>query len=404
MDQLSTDLASLKIDRDPPVASGGHLRGWSLGLAGIAALLAAAAWAYPRVEAELFKTPVHLGTVLDISPTLSATSLTATGYVVAQRRSKVGSMIPGRVVKVHVREGARVERGDMLAELDATDLRSSVHAAHARVLSAQARILQNGAVLRESEVQLQRQRVLLAQRAVARSVVEDLEARVNTLRAEVQSAEADELTTQAEERLARANLARMNVLAPITGTVLNKPLDVGETVDLLTPILELADLHSLLVEVDVPESRFSTIELGGPCEVTFDALPGRRLKGRTRELGKRVNRSKATIPVKVAFDTEDAVILPDMSARVSFLSRDVDARDLAGPTTRVVPQRAVTQRDGQRVLFVSEGGKVKMVPITLGRSSTDGFELLEGPEVGTRVVLEPPEILRDGHTIKESSD
>lgn len=403
MDQLSTDLASLKIDRSPPAEGGGWVK-WLVALALIVGVVAGSAWAYPMVEAEVFKTDVRTGTVVDVSPTVSVTSLTATGYVVAERRSKVGSNIPGRIAKLHVKEGSEVKAGDLLAELDAAEHRSNVGAAQARVLAAEARVSQARAALSELQVQLKRQQSLAAQGAASRSVVEDLEARAGTAEAQVASAQAEVRAAQAQLALAKVNLERATIVAPLNGTVLNKPLDVGETVDIMTPILELADLTSVVVEIDVPETRLSLVKVGGPTEIALDAYPSQRFPGRVREIGRWVNRSKATVPVKVEFTEAHAEVLPDMSARVSFLTEALDEKSLAGPSKRVLPAKAVAQRDGKSVVFVVESGKVRAVPVELGERSADGVELVDGPDVGTRVVLDPPSTLADGHRVRERSE
>jgi HlyD family secretion protein len=403
VDQLSSDLASLKIDRTPAREGGGVLK-YLVWVGLLAALAAGGMWVYPHVEAEVFKTTVKTATVLDVSPSLAATSLTATGYVVALRRSKVGSNLPGRVAKMHVKEGSVVKQGQLLAELDADDQRGNVAAAQARVAAAEAKVASSKASMTELVVQEKRQRALVDAKGVARSVIEDLEARIETSKAEIAAAQAEVKAAQAQLALSRVNLGRMTINAPIDGTVVDKPLEVGETIEMLTPILELIDMSSLVVEIDVPEGRLGLVKVGGPAEISLDAFPGKRVSGRVRELGKRVNRSKATVPVKVEFLDADTEVLPDMSARVSFLTEALDQKALAGPSKRVMPEKAVTKRGGRDVVFVVEEGKVKQMAVTLGPKTDDGYELMEGPEPGSKVVLAPPETLASGQRIKEGSE
>jgi len=402
VDPLSSDLASLKIDRGAPAPS----RSWAgpvTWIAIVAALAAGGRWAYPMLEAELFKTEVKTAAIVEVSPSLALTSLTATGYVVAERRSKVGSNMPGRIAKLLVKEGSAVKAGEVLVELDAADQRTNVAAAQARVMSAQAKVALARANLRETTVQLERQRALLAQAATTRSVVEDLGSRVTILEAEIAAAEAEVNTALAQRELSRVSLGRMTITAPLSGTVLTKPLDVGETVDVLTPILELADLSSLVVEIDVPEARLGLVKLGGPCEIALDAFPERRLRGKVRDLGKRVDRSKATVPVKVEFVAATEGVLPDMSARASFLTEAIDEKAANAAAKVFVPAQAVAQRDGRPVVFLVENGKVRMRRVTLGAATSDGIELLQGPSTGSRVVLDPPSTLAEGQRVKEGT-
>jgi RND family efflux transporter MFP subunit len=404
VDDLSSDLASLKIDRDPPRAQASilpRLLGWLLALGALAGL---GAWLYPKLEAQFFKAEVKTSTIAEVSPSVALTSLTATGYVIAEKRSKVGANVPGRIAKLHVREGSVVKEGDLLVELDAADQKSNVAAAHARVLASDAKVASERASLRELHVQLERQRMLLTQNAAARSVVEDLEAKIGTAEAQIQAAQAESRASEAQVQLARVTLGRMTVSAPLAGTVLDKPLDVGETVNAQTALMEIADLGSLVVEIDVPEARLSLIKPGGPAEIALDAFAGKRLRGKVREIGKRVNRSKATVPVKVEFTDDTSEVLPDMSARVSFLTEALDEKALAKQSKLVVPAQAVTSRNGQRAVFVVEGGAVRLENVTLGPKSGDGYELNEGPPVGARVVMNPPATLQAGQRVKERTE
>lgn len=405
MDSLSSDLASLKIDRDPPSGGGGGAWvkwGIWLGVLGGLAFGVKAAW--PSLEAQVFKTEVTTGTIVDVSPSMALTSLTATGYVIAERRSKVGTNLPGRIANLLVHEGSQVKAGDVLVELDAADYKSAVQASQARVLAAQARVAASRAVLAELRVQIERQRKLVAQNVAARSVLEDLEAREGTQQAEIQAAEAEVKSAQAQVAVARTSLGRMTIAAPIDGTVLDKPLDVGESVDMIMPILELADLSSLVVEIDVPETRLSLVKVGGPCEISMDAFAGKRFRGQVREIGKRVNRAKATVPVKVEFVELDEGVLPDMSARVSFLTEELNQEALTGASKLIAPTKAIAQRQGASVVFVVESGKVKLEIVEVGETTSDGVELVSGPPAGTRVVLNPPSTLADGLSVKERTE
>jgi len=120
-----------------------------------------------------------------------------------------------------------------------------------------------------------------------------------------------------------------------------------------------------------------------------------------REIGKKVDRAKATVTVKVAFvDAMDGAI-PDMSARTSFLSEEVSADAIKEKPKKVVPSSAVTERNGGKVVFVITQGVVKLAPVKVGAPFGQGFELVDGPAPGTRVVANPSPDLFEGQHIKE---
>jgi len=93
--------------------------------------------------------------------------------------------------------------------------------------------------------------------------------------------------------------------------------------------------------------------------------------------------------------------LPDMAARVSFLNQALDPQAMKEPPKIVVPSSALAERAGGKVVFVVEEDAVRMVPVKLGPSFGRGFELVEGPRPGTRLVASPPDTLADGQRIKE---
>lgn len=402
MSDLMSDLASLKIQRteDP-----NRPKPWRTALVVVAVAGAGVlAWIYgtPAIEARLFKTEVAVTEIATVSPAQASVTVTSTGYVVPQVISKVGTKIPGRVAKIFVKEGSTVKAGDVLAELESTDQRSSIVAASSRAQAASAHVDTARANLAEIEVQLNRDRALVERGAIGKAQLDDLQAHAHSLEQAVKAAEAEAQAAQADVKPLRAGLDDHTVRSPIDGTVISKPIESGELVGpQMSNIAEVADFNSLVVETDVPEGRLYLIKPGGPCEISLDAYPGKRYRGRTLELGHKVDRAKATVVVKVKFvDTTDGV-LPDMSARTSFLSEELSADAIREKPKTVVPARALVEQEGLKFVFVVGDGTVKRAPVKVGPAFGGGFELVEGPAPGTRVVSDPPPTLSDGQRIKE---
>jgi RND family efflux transporter MFP subunit len=401
-DQLSSDLASLRIDRNAPSGGGAKRALFAVVLLGA---LGTAGWmAYPRVKAQVFKTEVGTTEVSLLSPVQSSVQVTATGYIVPQVTSKVGPHDTGRLARVLVKEGDTVKAGQVLAEMETLDQRSAVAAAASRVAVSQARVETSRATLAETKQKVSRERALVEHGAEGKSVLDDLVAQQTSLEQQVKAAEAEVAAADAERSTLGVNLRQRTVVAPIDGTVVAKPMKPGE---IASPgdtgaIVELADFRSLLAEVDVPENRLSSVKVGGPADIILDAYPDRHFRGEVLELGKRVDRSKATLVVKVKFvDAMDGV-LPEMSARVSFLSAPVSDEALKAPPKKVVAAEAVVDRGGHKVLFVvGDDGAVRSVPVTIGAATGGSVELLSGPASGTHVVASPPPELVDGVKIKE---
>jgi HlyD family secretion protein len=402
-DRLSHDLASLRISRQAPAKTGRAARvGLVLALVGAAG---AAAYVYgaPYVSAKLFKLEVSVTEITMVSPAQASIDLTSTGYVVPQVLAKVGPKVTGRVAKVKIQEGDRVKAGQVIFELDPTDQRSAVASAQARASAARAKAVASRAQLAEIQLQADREKRLAATGAVPQASADDLAARAKSLEEQARAAEADTAAAQAEVASLATNLGNMTIPAPIDGTAVTKPSQVGDVVTPGSTLVELADFTSIVVETDVPEGRLHLVKAGGPCEIVLDAFPDKRYRGTVREISPRLDRAKATATVKVRFEDAGDEVLPEMAARVSFLEKPLDQAELQEPSKRVVPGPAVVDRGGVKQVFVLDGDKVRMTPVKLGDAVGSGFELKEGPPPGTKVIRDPPPQLGDGQDVKERS-
>jgi RND family efflux transporter MFP subunit len=406
-DQLSSDLASLRIDRaarDPERRGPWRYLVW-LGLAG-AAVGASYVYGKPRLEAALFKTEVELTEVSLVSPAESAIELSSTGYVVPQVVTLVGAKIPGRVARMNVKEGDTVKAGDILMELDGADYRATKRAAESRVAAARARTESARASVAEVQVQLDRETRLVAEGLSPKANTQNLSARITALLAAVKAAEAEVAAAVSEVQSVDVNLTFLTIRSPINGQIVSKPPQLGELVGALTltPLtIEIADMSTLTVETDVPEARLELVKPKAPCEIVLDAYPSRRLRGEVLEVSPKVNRQKATVKVKVRFVDPTTGVLPEMAARVSFLARPLDAQSMKEPPKLVVPGAALVDHAGGKAVYVAEGEKVKRVAVTLGAPFGRGFELVRGPPAGARLVKDPPPGLADGQSIKEKA-
>jgi RND family efflux transporter MFP subunit len=407
-DQLSNDLQSLTIHREAKPSSGAGLK---VGIAfGVVFALTAIGYLviYPYVSSRLWKTEVETGAIAMVSPAQASTQFAGTGYVVPQVDTKIGARIPGRLSKVLVHEGDVVKEGQLIAQVEDADQRAAIAAANSRVAAARARAETARAQMAEAKQQADRERALVAKGVSGKANLEDLDARVRSLGTAVTAAEADVRAAQAEVASIRVNLDLSEVIAPVNGTVVTKPMAVGELVGptALTPIVELADFSSLLVEVDVPERDFGKAKVPTPCEIILDSAPDTRYRGEVVELSKRIDRAKASGIVKVKFLDPIKDVVPDMAARVNFLSAALDENAVKEPPKLVVPKEAVTERGGQKVVFVVDGEQVRQVGIIVGGPFGNGFELKTGSglQPGTKVVLHPTPKLRDGQKVKEKNE
>jgi HlyD family secretion protein len=163
-------------------------------------------------------------------------------------------------------------------------------------------------------------------------------------------------------------------------------------------VVTMADMSTLEVEADVSESSLTRIRVGQPCEITLDALPENRFRGAVSRIVPTVDRAKATVMTKVQFESIDPRVLPEMSAKVSFLSQPVTAEQQT-PLLAVNPD-AIIERDGYSVLFAVRDSKAVEVPVTRGKSIGD-LTAISGPvKSGEKAVLKPADELRSGALVK----
>lgn len=405
------ELSRLSLDRASPAAqlARRHRRRWLKW--GIAALIAVGLAAVVMIRKAQAPLEVDLATVGTAWPSQSFTLLNATGRVTAARKASVSAKATGRLQWLGVQEGSRVKAGEVIARLEALDVRAARDQAEAAKAAARANLAQGKAELADAELNLRRQQDLFAKGFVSQAALDAAESRLTRARAAIASLEAAIDVSAAQVRSADISVDQTVIRAPFDGVILTKNANVG---DIITPfssaagtqgaVVTMADLDTLEVEVDVAEASIGKVAVGTPAEITLDALPEMRLSGSVSRIVPTVDRSKATVLVKVAFVERDPRILPDMSARAAFLSRP-PAADERKPVT-VVRKEAVREFDGQSVVFRLERGepdRARSVAIQRGRELGDLLEV-SGVTPGDRIIAKPPAGLRDGQAIRHAGE
>ena len=348
---------------------------------------------------------VQVATVSQVYPSQAFTMLNASGYVVAQRKSALASKVTGRLIWLGVEEGSFVKKDQVIARLENQDVSASKDQAAANVNVARHNLEQGKAELRDATGLLSRNKELLSRGVIARQTYDDVLARYEKAEAGVAAAEASLKAATAALEGATALLEYTLIRAPFDAVVLTKDADIG---DIVTPlgaaanakaaVVTIADMSSLEVEADVSESNLSRVRAGQPCEIQLDALPDQRFRGEIHMIVPTADRSKATVMVKVRFLEKDSRILPEMSAKVAFLSRPATGEEKRSRIA--LNQSAVVNRKNHKEVFLVKGNSVVETPVTLGGPIGDMVEVLQGVKVGDVVVLNPPDRLKNDSKIK----
>jgi HlyD family secretion protein len=395
------DLSRLRIDRELAPIRRRRRRKW-IGLAIVLVLVAAAAaWyaAQPRAQV-VATTPV-----ITTYPSQQYVVLNATGYVVAQRKAAISSKATGRLEWLGVAEGSRVKSGDLIARIDNRDVVAQAQSAQASVRAARANVRQSEVERENAQIEYRRNNELVGKGFISQSALDTAKARLDRAQAGVASAQANLNVALANARNADVAVDYTEIRAPFDGVILSKSANVG---DLVTPfssatdskgaVVSMADMGTLEVEADVSESSLAKVHVGQPAEIVLDALPDTRFRGHINRMVPTVDRAKATVMTKVAFDAIDPRILPEMSAKVSFLSREV-APEQQKPVVAVNPD-AIVQRDGRSVVFVMRDGRVVAVPVTPGLKIGDATAIAGDVKAGEKAVSKPAPSLATGALVK----
>tara|TARA_B100000686_G_scaffold311855_1_gene355891 strand:+ start:5548 stop:6765 length:1218 start_codon:yes stop_codon:yes gene_type:complete len=400
------DLSKLKIDRNSAARiTGRNKKPKSIATFVIVIMLALSLFLY-------FKsiTPIEIesATVTTAYPSQSFTLLNATGYVTAQRKAAVASKATGRVEWLGVTEGSKVKKGEVIAQLENKDVSATMKQAEANIKVAEANLQQGKAELINAEASLKRTRNLLAKNFISESAYDVAVARFRAAKAAVIGYKAAIGATKAAYHVAQTSVEHTLIRAPFDGVVLTKSANIG---DVVTPfssalnakgaVVTMADMDTLEVEADVSESNLHKVRLGQPCEIQLDALPASRLRGVVQRIVPTVDRSKATVLVKVKFIDNDPNILPEMSAKIAFLEKEMPVDQRISRT--VIQPAAITKRNNQEVIFLIKEKKIIEMQIETGQKIGDMVEILKGPKPGDRIVLRPTNDLDTGDIVKTIS-
>lgn len=336
---------------------------------------------------------VELATATLTYPSAANAVLTASGYVVAQQKASIASKATGRLVYLGVEEGDKVTRNQIIARIEDTDVTAALAQARANFDLAKAD-------LNDATQWLERARSMFASGTMSKAELDAAEARFKRVEASIKAAEAS-------VRSSEVALENTRIRAPFDGTVLTKNANVGEVVapfaaaaSSRAAVVTIADMTSLEVEADVSESNITRVKPGAPCEIVLDAYPDIRYQGFVHKIVPTADRAKATVLTKVRFKDRDERVLPEMSAKVTFLSREIDNAERQQIARLTIPTGSVVKREGNDVVLSVRDDRIVEVPVRTGGQLGDRTIILEGLVQNDKIVLRPDPQLVDGTKVK----
>ncbi|HEX9252085.1 MAG TPA: efflux RND transporter periplasmic adaptor subunit [Ignavibacteriaceae bacterium] len=390
METKNADLSSLKIDRSKKEEINSGKKNIFITL-GVVFLIIAG---YFIISSFLgSSTEVKLTTAVLQKPGQSSASLTASGYVVAQRKAAIASKGTGRLIFLGVVEGDQVKKNQIIGRLEDNDI-------VAQLEQAKANLGLQEAGLKDVQNTLNRQKDLFSKGLSSQQEYDLAEANYNKTLASIEVAKAG---------IKAAEVALENTLirAPFDGTVLTKNAEIGEIVAPFggsttskTAVVTIADMKSLLVEADVSESNIEKIKPDQDCEIILDAYPEKSYQGYVFKIVPTADRSKATVLVKVGFKNYDSRVLPEMSAKVNFFTQKIDEALADQKPVLVIPNTAVRTENGKSYIFKKEADKAKKIEITIGQKFGDFVEVISGLNSGDQIIDSLTDKIKDGSEVK----
>lgn len=394
METKNADLNQLKIDRtnksDGPKS---NFKNYIFGIVVLVILIILVIQLNPFGNVFSKGVEVELTSAVLQSSSQSNAILTASGYVVAQRKASVASKGTGKLVYLGVVEGDKVSLNQIIARIEDNDIKAQLE-------QAKANLKINQAELKEAENNYKRTLTLMEKNFGTEVDVEMAETRLNRIKAQIELANANVL-------VAEIALENTNIRAPFNGTVLAKNADVGEivapfaaSINSKSAVVTIADMSSLQVEADVSESNIEKIKLNQGCEITLDAYQDQKYPGYVAKIVPTADRSKSTVLTKVAFKEYDSRVLPEMSAKVLFLSEDSKEKIVTEKPFLVIPTESIRNKNGIKVVYSVKENIAKEIQVTIGKQIGNMTEITFGLTAGDKIINLPNDKINDGIKIK----
>lgn len=348
--------------------------------------------------------PVHVLTIVRAS-TEPGSSLDASGYVIARRQATLSAKILGKLITVQVEEGDKVSQGQVIARLDDANTMAALNQSEAQQSASEAGLAQAKAAYENAKPNYARYRALLAEGAISAEALDRQKASYDGARTGFVVAERALLVAKAAVALAQANQNDTVVRAPFAGVVTDKAAQPGEIVApaaagggfTRTGIATIVDMDSLEIQVDVNESSIDRVHAGQAVRVRLNAYPDWDIPGFVIAVIPTADQTKGSVKVRIGIKNPDSHILPQMGARVAFLTIRPAAR-----RNVVLPAELVRGDGNSAIIYVAtdDGGHVEARQVRLGQARAGRVAVISGLSPGDRVATTNLDKLHDGAEIE----
>jgi len=308
----------------------------------------------------------------------------------AKKVGIVSPKVPGTVAEVLVDIGDTVEANQVLIKLDRTNFKLGVKQVTAAYKTAISAVSQVNAQYEQAKKEYNRASILLDKDAIARSHFDAAEAGYKTAKAALGSVRQQRNQAKAALETAKQHLKDADIRSPISGIVVYRQVEVGQSVGPGAPLMRVVDQVFLKTDVDLPEADFTRVAVGTPTIITVDVLPDQKFHGKVEIINQMVNRMTRTFSVRIEISNPDGKLVDGMFARVKLLTEK--------KTGLAIPRSALQRLPGSGTyyVFVVEKGKTFKRTIKVGTITDQYTEVLDGLTEGGKVVTSGTGKLRSG--------
>ncbi len=320
--------------------------------------------------------------------------LLLTGSLKPKETVDVNPKITGRIERIHYLVGDRVAAGDVLAELEADELRQQVMRSEASRAVAAANVSSREAQQANAQAALDRAQLLFDQDLLSPQEFEQSLTSLDVLKAEVELAEAQLQQAQAELNELRIRLEGSKVYSPMHAVVSERFVDPGALVTPNTPMLQVVNLSTMVTRGNVPERYVENLAVGSLTEVNVDAIPGQQFEGRVARIAPVLDAATRSAVIEIDIANASHVLKAEMFARITL--------DLGSTReATLIPRDGLVYRGQQPGVYIvpEQADRPIFRVIETGLTREGQVEVLANLDPGTRIVGRGATMLRDGDRI-----
>jgi HlyD family secretion protein len=368
-------------------------------------------------------------TVENVTKTDLTSIISASGEIKPKKNVNISALIPGRIVKIGVKEGDEVKAGDFLLKLDSTQSEANAERDRAFIQSSQAELIKTEMTLQKNRSFYDRQKNLYDNGLISKEQLEQAKVQLDISDASNRSVRFQILQAQASLKSTLDNLSKTVFTSPIDGVITSLRIEEGEMAIIGTMnnpgtvLMTIADLSVMEVEVEVDETDVIGVQLGQTADIRVDAFPNQTIKGKVTEIGSSAIQKLGTtastqeskdFKVVVTLENPSKLLKPGLSASADIITAEkkqvlavpISALVLkekkieAAATTEPTKDKKDTEEEG---IYVVENSRAKFVPVKKGVMGELMIEIVSGLNEGQNIVVGPYDALRqlkDGVLIK----